>query len=296
MNDAQSQRGFAIALLLWMIAGMSLTVAAVIHFARLDTSQAELRIDEAKVRAISSGVTWLVLRDDAMGRFGAAQAVIDDAVEGEGDGDEDGRPNSSSKRYRFDNGIDATAVVHPSNGFVSLNNADQAELQMLFVDMAKLNESMAQEIIDGVLKYRTDFPGFRFVEELLAVGGSTRVVYDRVKDYVHPYRTGALSFANAVGDLRALSDSETGNASTNANEGGQPGRPVVQGLLTFDLIAERARNPVGVAETVRALDITISLADGAKVYRQRIWVNESGHGDILRKGFVKRVSDREMIQ
>ena len=65
MNNASQQSGFAIALLLWMIAGMSLTVAAVIHFAYEDTGMAELRVREAKVQALGRGVAYLLLRDSA---------------------------------------------------------------------------------------------------------------------------------------------------------------------------------------------------------------------------------------
>ena len=44
---------------------MALTVAAVIHFARHDTSAMELRLMEAKART-GAGVTLLALRDRAM--------------------------------------------------------------------------------------------------------------------------------------------------------------------------------------------------------------------------------------
>ena len=292
MRKGGSQSGFALALLLWMIAGMSLTVAAVIHFARTDTSLAELRIDEAKVRALSAGVTLMLMRDNAMGGLGEMRAGQEDANESD---DDEGR-NLLRKFLRFDNGIEANAVMHPSNGFVSLNNANQSELQMLLTEMAKLNETMAQDVIDGIFEYRTDYPGFRFVEELLAVEGSTRVVYDRVKGYVHPYRTGALSAENAVGDLKSLGESQQGEASGGANKPGEPARSAVQGRLTFDLIAEQIRNPTGVADSVRAVDVTISLADGAKVYRNRIWVNQTGRGALIRKGPVERLSGREKAQ
>lgn len=292
MSHPHSQRGFAIALLLWMIAGMSLTVAAVIHFARTDTSMAELRVDEARVRALSAGMALLILRDSAMERFGPKQSRAEEA--GGDDGDEGQK--LSSKQHLFDNGVEANAVIHPANGFVSLNNANQAELQMLFTDMVNLNESMAQEIVDGILKYRTEFPGFRYVEELLAVEGSTRVVYDSVRKYVHPYRTGGLSVENAIGDLKSLSRSEDGDAGSEANARGAPARSVVQGRLTFDLIAERSRNLNGGADSFRAVDVTISLADGARVYRNRIWVDQSARGAILRKGPVERVFDRERIE
>ena len=52
MSNASQQGGFAIALLLWMIAGMSLMVAAVIHFAHQDTGMAELRVREARAQAL----------------------------------------------------------------------------------------------------------------------------------------------------------------------------------------------------------------------------------------------------
>ena len=61
MIPREANQGFALALLLWMIAGMSLTVAAVIHFARTDTGLAELRLTEAKARALGEGVALLAL-------------------------------------------------------------------------------------------------------------------------------------------------------------------------------------------------------------------------------------------
>ena len=44
----QPAQGYAIALLMWMIAGMALLVMAVIHFARDDIGSAEQRLSEAK--------------------------------------------------------------------------------------------------------------------------------------------------------------------------------------------------------------------------------------------------------
>ena len=63
MSPKLRNSGHAIALLLWMIAGMSLMVTAVIHFARDDTGMAELRLKEAKSLAISRGAALLAVRD-----------------------------------------------------------------------------------------------------------------------------------------------------------------------------------------------------------------------------------------
>ena len=62
MSSGSQQQGFAIALLLWMIAGMSLMVAAVIHFARDDTGMAELRLKEAKSRVSKCVIFIIFLR------------------------------------------------------------------------------------------------------------------------------------------------------------------------------------------------------------------------------------------
>ena len=50
MSNASQQSGFAIALLLWMIAGMSLMVAAVCPLCREDTGMAELRVGRPRHR------------------------------------------------------------------------------------------------------------------------------------------------------------------------------------------------------------------------------------------------------
>ena len=101
MNSASRQDGFAIALLLWMIAGMSLTVAAVIHFAQEDTGMAELRVREAKARALGRGVAYLLLRDSALATYGAASGGADPASQSErGEPDSD-KQTLFTKQYRF---------------------------------------------------------------------------------------------------------------------------------------------------------------------------------------------------
>ena len=88
MSSRSPQQGFAIALLLWMIAGMS-TVAAVIHFARADIAMAELRLDEARAQALGRGAALLAVRDKAMA---SQQATLDPAVgersQAQGEGNE----------------------------------------------------------------------------------------------------------------------------------------------------------------------------------------------------------------
>ena len=180
MSSASQQGGFAIALLLWMIAGMSLMVAAVIHFAHQDTGMAELRVREAKAQALGRGVAYLLLRDKALAAYTAASQSADPALQPEQGEPESDKPTLFTKQYQFDQGWVVTGTLRPSSGFVSLNDADRNELMMLFTGLGKVDNKDAMAMIDGVLKYRTDFPGFRYPEELLAVSGSSRVVNDNV--------------------------------------------------------------------------------------------------------------------
>ena len=287
MNNASHQSGFAIALLLWMIAGMSLTVAAVIHFAHEDTGMAELRVREAKAQALGRGVAYLLLRDSALAAYGAASEGTDPALQTEQGELESEKQTLFTKQYQFGDNWMVTGTLRPSSGFVSLNNADRDELVMLFTGLGKVSDTNAVAMADGVLEYRTDFPGFRYPEELLAVAGSSRVVYDNVKPYVHAYRTGSLSAGSAPSQLADLAREE---GFTSSGSGGRPsqnngsGRGRIEGRITFESIAEAMRNPDGSADrTISAAEIETTFARGARL-EQTVWVSGAGTGEVLRSG------------
>ena len=287
MTSAPQQSGFAIALLLWMIAGMSLTVAAVIHFAHEDIGMAELRLREAKAHALGRGVAYLLLRDSALAAYRAASEGADPALQTEQGETESEKQTLFTKQYQFGDDWSVTGTLRPSSGFVSLNNADRDELMMLFIGLGRVSDTTAMAMADGVLEYRTDFPGFRYPEELLAVAGSSRVVYDNVKPYLHAYRTGSLSAGSAPSQLADLAREE-GFASSGS--GGRPpqnngsGRGRIEGRITFDSIAEAMRNPGGSADrTISAAEIETTFARGARL-EQTVWVSGAGAGEVLRSG------------
>ena len=288
MSNASQQGGFAIALLLWMIAGMSLMVAAVIHFAHQDTGMAELRVREARAQALGRGVAYLLLRDKALAAYTAASQGADPALQPEqGEPDSD-KPTLFTKQYQFDQEWVVTGTLRPSSGFVSLNDADRNELMMLFTGLGKVDDKDAMAMIDGVLTYRTEYPGFRYPEELLAVAGSSRVVYDNVKPYVHAYRTGPLSADSAPSQLADLARNEADTASVAAGpptSPGKSGRGVIEGRITFESIAESMRNPGGVAQSISAAELEITLSGGEKL-AQTTWVSGQGTGEVLRSGSV----------
>lgn len=288
MSNASQQGGFAIALLLWMIAGMSLMVAAVIHFAHQDTGMAELRVREARAQALGRGVAYLLLRDKALAAYTAASQGADSALQPEqGEPDSD-KPTLFTKQYQFDQEWMVKGTLRPSSGFVSLNDADRNELMMLFTGLGKVDDKDAMAMIDGVLTYRTEYPGFRYPEELLAVAGSSRVVYDNVKPYVHAYRTGPLSADSAPSQLADLARNEADTASVAAGPPTSPGKSgqgVIEGRITFESIAESMRNPGGVAQSISAAELEITLSGGEKL-AQTTWVSGQGTGEVLRSGSV----------
>ena len=288
MSALLPQRGFAIALLLWMIAGMSLTVAAVIHFARADVAMAELRVREARSQAIGRGVAQLLLRDSAMAT--QTPAAVSQESKAEDEAGTEARGKFFSKRYEFEDGWVVSGTLRPSDGFVSLNTADRGELMMLVTKLGEADERVAAALVDGVMEYRMEFPGFRYREELLGVAGASRQVYDKIKVYVHPYRTGAMSPAVASPELASLVADEGAdsvivrNAAPEGSDGASRGR--IEGRITFESIAESLRNPNGVADrSISAAELVMKLPDASEL-KQTVWVGGDPSRTLLRSGPV----------
>jgi len=283
MTARRSESGFAIALLLWMIAGMSLTVAAVIHFASADISMAELRLTEAKARAIGRGAALLALRDSAAQAYlpeesnSSAEALASEDMEEEGE--------KGTIHYEFFNEWKVSVTMHPSNGYVSLNDIDPERLEMLLVELGGLDASDAAGMAQGVVDYRFDFPGFRYTEELLAVEGVSRLAYDSVKKFVHPFRSGQTDATRAPSALKAVfSQGQELQGGQSLESAVEPS--TIGGLVTFESIAAKIEQEKGVADTtIVALELSHQLADG-QVLSQQIWASPERENSILRVGGI----------
>ena len=273
---------------------MALTVAAVIHFARADTNMAELRMMEAKARALGRGSALLLLRDSAMSDYAGEQDV-----ESEQGNDKEG-VNGPSKEYEFDGGWRVSATLRPASGFVSLNNASVDELTVLFSGIGGSDSVTAGALSEAVLDYRFEYPGFRYAEELLAVDSPSRVVYDRVRDYVHPFRTGGLVVDHAPAALKELfqGDLAEGNDQTENVARGVSTRSAdagtITGTITFDSIAAKIemKGSEGRGSEVQVIDLTITAASDRKM-NQRLWVQPNLSQPISRDDGVRLRSASE---
>ena len=295
---ANSQSGYALALLLWMITGMSLMVTAVIHFAREDIGLSELRINEAKSQALARGLGYLVSRDMALKEFEALRSGVEneeldvpDRLEDKNGGVTQ-RQSVGPYEYGFERAL-GRVFVRPASGFVSLNNASEAELFRTLVALGQVGSGDAANMTRGIIDYRnqvspvsremTDFRGYRFKEELLIAEGMTRSVYDRVKDFVHVHRTSGIDPNSAPLELASIFTGEQGEFGVNQSiNGGGNGEqnpptsvPLSAGPVTFDEIYQIRRSSSNPGTDVKA--ITVELAfDNGFYSRYVVWMSGSG--------------------
>lgn len=288
MTGRQPAQGYAIALLMWMIAGMALLVMAVIQFARDDIGSAEQRLSEAKSNALARGVALLALRDAALAPFLSDRSDREDGPNrqgGEGTlGNSDRDSSIFSRRYELSDHI-AVATVHPASGFVSLNGASEEELQALFRGIGGASGSEAIALAGAVIDYRNqrssrsavlnDFAGFRSREELLTVDGMRKAVYDRVKDFVQPFEASSLDLSRAPKRLRQLFPNGAHGGQSEAGWSGNRGSgsasvAASDGLVTFESLNRQRAARIS-ANTHRAVIVKIQLDNGQQS-NYRVWV------------------------
>ena len=274
------QHGMAIALVLWMVAAMALTVTAISHFAAGDINVAVLRLQQAKADAAGRGAALLILRDQAKNSH--EQEVNDNPrLASEANMAPSG---ALSKRYTFGQ-LDVIATVRPAGALVALNGADPKVLSKLFAQIGGANSSQAANLAQGVVNYRDQsspvsfaamyHPGFRYREELLLVPGMERRIYDRIKAFVSPYGSASEVVGAVPSQLaEALGLEVSSDSSGQADEAGGTGAisSAINGdTLTFDNMYSRARD----GNEAKLVEVQIRFPDDT-VLRQQIWVGSDG--------------------
>lgn len=277
MNSAVRETGFALALLLWMIAGMSLAVTAVIHLARTDLGFAELRIREAQVDAAARGAALMAVRDFLNDR--APESGLEEQVETD-------RPQFD---YQMSGDVRIAAVLLQPSGFFSLNGAGHQQLAELFRLVGGASDELAEILADEVIAYRGQssavsfemmyFEGFTQREELLTLPSMTREIYDKIKAFVQPFTQATFIMANAPERLRQLfPESDIQELAGFAGRG--PETPAREqstrastsknsGLITFDSMYSGGSNG---STSVLAVETEVSF--DSDTFRSQIWVDQ----------------------
>ena len=274
------QSGFALPVLLWLIAGMSLLATAVIQFARDDIRMSEQRLDEARVSALARGVALLAVSDSLQNLSqGGSELAQDENLEtiarGWWAGVSDDR--LFAKRYEV-GGYISDVVLVPGNAYVSLNDASESELGTLLREIGKVSEESAKVLAGNIVGYRSghqteqnaglnEIYGFAYVEELLSVPGMRRPLYDRLKYFVHPYATGPLDLDIASSPLqRAFLN---GEARVNGGRGSSDARSGNSELTLQALYAAEARRRA--SNDTQVATIEVHLPSRSKSF-QRVMI------------------------
>lgn len=163
------QRGVALVIVVWFVAGMTLLVAGIVSIAKVDTKMAQLHLARAKTVAAGDGAINLIMADRVVGEKLKSP-----------------RPFVLENTYQM-NDLKVTVQLSPAAGLVDINEASVEVLGALFFAIGEVGPSQAKYLADNVVKLREEFSGkraFYSVEDLLKVEGITRTLFDEVRDYV----------------------------------------------------------------------------------------------------------------
>ena len=160
------QKGVALAIVVWFIAGMSLLVAGIVSHARVDTQMAQLHIARAKAVAAGDGAIQLMLGERLFNQDRAAD-----------------KQSALSSVYQLGS-AEVVVMLFPVSALLDLNKAPQAVLGTLFVTLAQVPEGEANTLAENVVNWREANGTFRETEDLLRVGGMDRTIFESIRDFI----------------------------------------------------------------------------------------------------------------
>ncbi len=174
----ESQRGVALAMVVWFIAAMSLLVVGIVSEARTDVRMAQTHIARAKTAAAGDGAINLLLarhgqlreRQNA-GSGGDMEPLLDDVFSiGE---------------------LPVRVLMVPSGRLLDLRSASAEQLEELFASAGAMARSEARRMANTVLQSRNSrgdmrigVPQLQSVEGWLQVPGFDRALLDAVRDEI----------------------------------------------------------------------------------------------------------------
>ncbi len=196
-----AQRGVALAIVVWFIAGMSLLVAGIVAHARMDTRTTQVHLARAKAIAAGDGAIYLAMIERQRGFQSSGQG-----------------PMISDTSHRLGE-MEVRVQIVPASGFVDLNKASLQMLTALFSLAGELELGQAKVVADNVVKWRlnrgnqqarrTSRGGsrtFYSLEDVLQVEGVNRSLLDAIRDYVVVGRwaSGSMDWSASPGDMMEM--------------------------------------------------------------------------------------------
>jgi len=174
----RQQRGVALALVIWFVAGMSLLVAGIVASAQVDTKVTQIHLAKAKAVAAGDGAIQLAMIQRRSGYASAGQG-----------------PQVSETIHQLGE-VEVVVRLYPASGFIDVSSAPKEVLTVLFRVAGGLGPGEAQYVAESVVKWRTGKaqingkrrrtePANKFysIEDMLRVEGVSRSLLDGIKDY-----------------------------------------------------------------------------------------------------------------
>ncbi|MEZ5555151.1 hypothetical protein [Haliea sp.] len=178
IRQAKSQRGVALAMVVWFVAAMSLLVVGIVSEVRVDTRMAQTHIARAKVMAAGDGAMHLLLSRQALLR--------------ETQGTPEGAAPEPVLEASFMLGEQPVQVrMVPVSRLLDIDSAAAEQLLELFAGPGALQREDAQRLAAAVVQLRGGGiarfgAGFRprVVEDWLQVPGFDRALLDGIRDHL----------------------------------------------------------------------------------------------------------------
>ena len=246
------QKGVALAIVVWFIAGMSLLVAGIVSHARVDTQMAQLHVARAKAVAAADGAIQLMLAE----RLLAQLPVADEQT-------------LLSGVYELGN-TEVSVMLLPVAGLFDVNEAPQAVLASLFAMLAQVPEGEANTLAGNVVNWRDKGGEFREIEDLLRVGGMSRTIFEAVRDFVAVHKTGG---AGAVWEVLLAALLPVADQINSGELNGLALHPEM--LAGFNADEKRRGNEFSLSGSYRA-DALVKYGD--QTWLRRRWISVGAAG------------------
>lgn len=219
------QRGYALLVVLWLVAVLSIMVASMTGDVRLETRQAAVVKNRVEAMAVSEAAIRLELA-----------RIVADAQN---------LPKGIARSNAQVFGVPVAIEIIPLNGYIDLNNASQPLLADMFRYAGEQPEDMANELASRVLAYRLEKESggrprrFHGIEELLRIRGVDYRLYAKIENLLTTGIDGAglvSPMAAPEGVLRVLAKGDVGRARQIANARNAGIESVDTSTLTANLI------------------------------------------------------------
>jgi len=251
LRCTRREKGIALAVVVWFLAGMSLLVAGIVMSARTDTRLAQVHYARAQVTAAGDGAINLLLAD-----------MQDRVLQGEG---------GVLPQARYQVGDDWVAVhAVPAEALVDVSSATLAEL-VAVARAARLPGDEAQGLARAVIQYR-DSPTRRVrldsMEDLLGARGMNRAALDALRDFITVSPLGTRRAARPRAERGSSADESRAQARVGVIRGWSPAARAADA----ELRAVGGLPGGGDAAAARLLRVDALVRRDRDVWLRRRWV------------------------